>query len=38
MTYDGNKWEEVFPPMKIRPRNIETFLTTRERDLWIGTR
>ena len=37
-TYDGNKWEEFLPAPTMRPGNIETMLTTRERDLWIGTR
>jgi signal transduction histidine kinase/ligand-binding sensor domain-containing protein len=36
--YDGNRWKEFVPTPKMRPGNIEAMLTTREGDLWIGTR
>jgi len=36
--YDGKKWEPFSPvPGKAR-MNIETMFTTREMDLWVGTR
>jgi len=36
--HDGNKWEEYTPPPGSRLGIIESMLTTREGDLWIGTR
>ena len=36
--HDGAKWEEFWPPPDVHVGIIEAMLTTRERDLWIGTR
>ena len=36
--HDGNKWKEFLPTPALRPAVFETMLTTREGDLWIGTR
>jgi signal transduction histidine kinase len=36
--YDGRKWAEFFPTPTMRPGTVESMLTTREGDLWIGTR
>jgi len=36
--YDGTRWGEVFLPAHMRTRNIETMLTTAERELWVGSR
>jgi signal transduction histidine kinase len=36
--YDGKKWQEVIPTPTMRRGTIETTLTTRERDFWLGTR
>jgi signal transduction histidine kinase/ligand-binding sensor domain-containing protein len=36
--HDGRKWHELFPPPGTRLGIIESMLTTREGDLWLGTR
>jgi len=36
--YDGKSWKEVFPSDAMRIGIIESMLTTRDRELWIGTR
>lgn len=36
--HDGKKWEEFFPTPEMRLGIIESMLTTREQELWIGTR
>lgn len=36
--HNGTKWTEFLPTPELRPGVIETMLTTREGDLWIGTR
>jgi signal transduction histidine kinase len=36
--HDGERWERVELPSRLRRANIETILTTKEGDLWIGTR
>ncbi len=36
--HDGKKWAEFFPTPDVRLGIIESMFTTREGDLWIGTR
>ncbi|HLP75424.1 MAG TPA: two-component regulator propeller domain-containing protein, partial [Candidatus Paceibacterota bacterium] len=35
---NGRKWSLFTPPPEIRSIIVETFFTTRERDLWVGSR
>ncbi|HEX2101219.1 MAG TPA: ATP-binding protein, partial [Candidatus Synoicihabitans sp.] len=36
--YDGKAWNQFKSPEPLQPGVIESMLTTRERDLWIGSR
>ncbi|PTY03651.1 hypothetical protein DB347_20670 [Opitutaceae bacterium EW11] len=36
--YDGARWRKFIPPPHMPPGNVETMLSTREGDLWLGTR
>ena len=36
--YDGRTWERISLPEKFETKNIESMLTTREGDLWVGSR
>lgn len=36
--YDGKKWTEFFPSDELRFGIIESMLTTRDREVWIGAR